>query len=71
MQVSGYGVGGQDRYAAIWEKSGSQAWVARHGLSSAQYQAEFDKLVGQGYKLIQVSGYDVGGQDRYAAIWSK
>jgi cytochrome c biogenesis factor len=72
MQVSGYSVGGQDRYAAIWEKSGNQnAWVARHGLSSAQYQAEFDKLVGQGYKLIQVSGYNVGGQDRYAAIWSK
>ncbi len=72
MQVSGYGVGGQDRYAAIWEKSGNQnAWVARHGLSSAQYQAEFDKLVGQGYKLMQVSGYNVGGQDRYAAIWEK
>jgi Bacterial tandem repeat domain 1 len=72
MQVSGYSIGGQDRYAAIWEKSGNQnAWVARHGLSSAQYQAEFDKLVGQGYKLMQVSGYNVGGQDRYAAIWEK
>jgi cytochrome c biogenesis factor len=72
MQVSGYSVGGQDRYAAIWEKIGSQnAWVARHGMSSAQYQSEFDKYVGQGYKLVQVSGYSVGGQDRYAAIWSK
>src|SRR5262245_66587487 len=35
----------------------STAWVARHGLTSAQYQAEFDKLIGQGYRLVEVSGY--------------
>jgi hypothetical protein len=27
----------QDRYAAIWIKFGGPAWVARHGLSSAQF----------------------------------
>jgi cytochrome c biogenesis factor len=69
--VSGYGVNGQDRYAAIWDKSPSTAWVARHGMTSAQYQAEFDKYIGQGYRLVQVSGYGVNGQDRYAAIWDK
>ncbi|MEH2020860.1 MAG: hypothetical protein V7K74_25635, partial [Nostoc sp.] len=37
---------GQNRYAAIWVKSGGPAWQARHGLTSAQYQATFDKLVG-------------------------
>ena len=62
---------GQDRYAAIWEKSGGGAWQARHGLTSAQYQATFDKLVGEGYRLVHVSGYRVNGQDRYAAIWEK
>jgi hypothetical protein len=31
--------------------------VARHGMSSAQYQQAFDDLVGQGYGLVQVSGY--------------
>jgi cytochrome c biogenesis factor len=70
-QVSGYGVGGKDYYAAIWDKSPSTAWVARHGMTSAQYQAEFDKYVAQGYRLVQVSGYGVGGQDYYAAIWDK
>jgi Bacterial tandem repeat domain 1 len=55
--VSGYGVNGKDYYAAIWDKSSSPAWVARHGMTSAQYQAEFDKYVGQGYRLVQVSGY--------------
>jgi cytochrome c biogenesis factor len=70
-QVSGYGVNGKDYYAAIWDKSPSAAWVARHGMTSAQYQAEFDKYVGQGYRLVQVSGYGVNGKDYYAAIWDK
>ncbi len=71
VDVSGYDVNGQERYAAIWVKSGGPAWEARHGLTSAQYQATFDKLVGEGYRLVHVSGYSVNGQDRYAAIWVK
>jgi hypothetical protein len=70
-QVNGYSVNGQERYAAIWDKSSTSAWVARHGLTSAQYQAEFNKNVAQGYHLAQVSGYSVNGQQRYAAIWDK
>jgi hypothetical protein len=70
--VSGYSVGGQDRYAAIWQKLANQpAWAARHGLTSAQYQQTFDAMLHDGFKLTHVSGYSVGGQDRYAAIWQK
>ena len=50
---------------------GGPAWQARHGLSSAQYQATFDQLVAGGYRLELVSGYSVAGQDRFAAIWTK
>ncbi len=71
LLVSGYGVAGQDRYAALWQKSPSGAWVAHHGMSSAGYQAKFDEYTGKGYRLRHVSGYDVGGSDRYAAIWDK
>jgi Bacterial tandem repeat domain 1 len=69
--VNGYTAGGQDRYAAIWEKSGGVEWVARHGLTAAQYQAEFDKHVADGFRLLVVSGYAVGNEARYAAIWAK
>jgi hypothetical protein len=70
--VSGYSVGNQARYAAIWEQKGCPAYVARHGLTSAAYQKEFDTLVGQqGYRLKLVSGYNVAGQNFYAAIWEK
>jgi hypothetical protein len=45
--------------------------VARHGLSGAQYQAAFDQYVAQGYRLRCVSGYNVNGVTRYAALWDK
>lgn len=71
VQVSGYAVGGEPRFAAIWEKSSGPAWVARHNLTSAQYQSVFNDLVKKGYRLRYVSGYTAGGQDLYAAIWDK
>lgn len=69
--VNGYTVNNQDRYVAIWDKSASGAWVARHGLTSTDYQTTTNSLVGQGYRLRHVSGYTVDGQARYAAIWVK
>ena len=69
--VNGYSVGGQARYAAYWEKIDGPAWIARHGLSSADYQKAFDEFFGQGYRLTWISIYAAGGQDRYAAIWEK
>jgi CubicO group peptidase (beta-lactamase class C family) len=69
--VSGYAVNDQARYAAFWEKESGPAWVARHGMTSAQYQNEFDNYTGLGYRLTHVSAYDVNGTDYYAAIWEK
>ncbi len=69
--VSGYTVNAQDFYAAIWDKSAGPAWVARHGLSAAQYQQAFNEFTGQGYRPKVVSGYQVGPEDRYAALWEK
>ncbi|MBW4491238.1 MAG: hypothetical protein KME12_26075, partial [Trichocoleus desertorum ATA4-8-CV12] len=43
----------------VWEQSGGATWVARHGLTSAQYQAMFDELVPQGYRPTILSGYSV------------
>jgi CubicO group peptidase (beta-lactamase class C family) len=70
-QVSGYAVDNQDLYAAIWEKVSGPAWEAHHGMTSDQYQAKFNELVGKGLRLKNVSGYAVNGMDLYAAIWDK
>ena len=69
--VDGYEVAGTVRYAAIFIQDSSVPWVARHGLTSAQYQAQFDALVAQGYRLRFVSGYSSGGAARYAAVWER
>lgn len=69
--ISGYTVGGTDYYAAIFEKTSGPAWSAKHGMSSAQYQDEFNKMNSQGYRLYKVSGYSAGNSARFAAIWHK
>ena len=71
VDVTGYAQGGKARYAAIWKKVGGGAWVARHGMTAAKYQAEFNKWTARGYKPAHVDGYKVGGTVYYAAIWTK
>src|SRR5215213_3879269 len=70
-EVSGYGVNGKAQYAAIFDKVSGPAWSARHGMSSREYQAEFDARIKEGYRLVEVSGYSVDGQPQFAAIFDK
>ncbi len=69
--LCGYTKAGQELYAAIWNKMSGPAWTARHGLSSADYQTSFTDLSGKGYRLKTISGYAVGGQAKFAAVWDK
>lgn len=71
IDICGYNVGGQVYFAAIWDRSPIEAWVARHGLTPEEYQSQFNFWVNQGYTLWRVSGYEAGGTDYYAAIWFK
>ncbi|MGZ3314818.1 MAG: hypothetical protein ACXU8Q_11645, partial [Caulobacteraceae bacterium] len=50
----------QDLFVATWDKTTTGPWIARHGLSSADYQRTFDDYTHQGYRLRTVSGYDHG-----------
>ena len=68
--VSGYVIGNADFYATIWDKSSGPAWEAHHGMTPDQFQQTFNELVwGKGYRLVEVSGYQLGSQTLYAAIW--
>jgi len=71
VHISGYSVNNQSRFAAIWEKKSGPAWVAKHGLTSSQYQSAFNTYTGQGYRLVLVNGYTVSNRIRYVAIWEK
>ncbi len=69
--VDGYNVGNGTYFAAIWEKKGGAPLIAKHGMTSGQYQNEFMTNKGNGYRCIHVDGYRSGNSDRYAAIWVK
>jgi hypothetical protein len=71
QEVTGYAVGGQALYSSVWEKTSSPTWTARHDMTRDGYQAMFDQLAKQGYRLVHVSGFGVAGHDLYAAIWEK
>jgi hypothetical protein len=69
--VDGYTINDTEYFAAIWDKSSGPAWVARHGMTSDQYQTEFDRLADDGFRLRIVSGYQADGEARFAALWEQ
>ena len=67
--VDGYATPAGIRYAAIWLKSNSaRPWVARNGQTTAQFQADFNKFTGQGFRLMDISATDGG---IFSAIYEK
>ncbi|RZT92482.1 serine hydrolase [Rivibacter subsaxonicus] len=64
-------VSGNERYLSIYRDDQIGPVVARHGLTSAGYQAEFDRLVPLGYYPICVQGGGSGAGIRFAAIFAK
>jgi Polyglycine hydrolase-like, structural repeat len=59
VQVSGYAIGGEAHYVAIWEQREGPPVAARYGLTAAQYEQESDVLAGQGFRLVHISGYSI------------
>ena len=60
-----------DRYMGVWQQLAGPAWVARHGLTGAQYQAVFDDLTPKGYRPVILNAYSVNGEDRYMGVWQQ
>jgi Bacterial tandem repeat domain 1 len=71
IYINAYIQGGQPQFSAIWSSKAGANYKARHGLSSGQYQSEWESATGSGYLTRGVSGYAVGGAARYAAFWRK
>jgi Bacterial tandem repeat domain 1/Papain-like cysteine protease AvrRpt2 len=71
LSLSAWRTSNGSRFACVYEKAGSAAWAARHGLDGAAYQAAFNQLVGQGFRLRSVQPYVEGNSVRYIAWWEK
>jgi len=62
---------GVPKISAIWDQSSVGSWAARHGMTSAQYQAEYDARVAQGLLPRRVAGYETGGSARFASLFTQ
>jgi hypothetical protein len=60
--VNGYYINGKTLYAAIFEQSDGPARKMCYGLTSEQFQQQFDQLTTQGYRLIEENPYTANGQ---------
>ncbi|HET6840565.1 MAG TPA: serine hydrolase [Candidatus Angelobacter sp.] len=69
--ISAHEVNGDQRFEGIWEQASGPPGETKYGMTSAQYQVAFDDYKKQGFRLIHVYGYSVGGSATYAAIWEK
>jgi CubicO group peptidase (beta-lactamase class C family) len=69
-EVSGYSPGGNDEYAAIWEKGGlGSPSVVHNGVPQSGYQTQVDIDRFQGYQPLYVQGFTSGSTARFNTIW--
>ncbi|MFC7483926.1 serine hydrolase [Luedemannella flava] len=57
-------------YTSVFRADSLGALVARHNMTSAGYQAEYNTLVGQGYYPIHVQAGGPAGSTRFAALFA-
>ena len=80
-QLPGYGLHGyrpayvalseDQTYCSVFKDDVVGAWVARHGMTAAQYQTEFNQQVANGNYPICVQGGGTTANAIYAAIFAK
>ncbi len=58
-------------YASVFKDDAVGPWVARHGMTAAEYQTEFNNQNAKGYYPICVQGGGSGANTRYAAIFAQ
>lgn len=71
VYLNGYNHDGAPFLVAIWNAKTGAASKARHGMSGAGYQTEYDGARARGLLTRTVTGYRDGGGVRYAAVWRK
>jgi Bacterial tandem repeat domain 1 len=70
-QISGYALHGEARFAAIFDKGADRGRVAHHRMTAAAFQNAAGEMITQGYRLIDASGYAIGGKPAISGVWEK
>lgn len=69
--VDGFRAEGQNWFNVIFRPEDGTPWVARHNLTSQQYQTDFDSLPKEGYRPLYIESYPTAEGTRYASIFVK
>jgi murein DD-endopeptidase MepM/ murein hydrolase activator NlpD len=67
IYVDGFNVGNSTFYNALFKANDGVGWLARHALTAAQFQAEFDNRPA-GYRPLQLGSLRQGAELRYTLI---
>lgn len=70
VAISPARVGGVTYYAALYDRTAVGSFRTLSGLTSAQYQAEFDANIAAGRRLAYLTTYQHGDSPRFSAIWN-
>src|SRR5215211_528051 len=70
VYLNAYSHMGGPRIIAIWYEKAPSPVIARHGITSIQYQSEYDKQRGNSFLTRAVTGYEESDSHRFAAYWS-
>ncbi len=66
-----YEAGGKVFVNARFTPAKGKDWVAKHGQTSAEYQALYEKYRPKGYRPTWVDSYRINGKTRYAVVMVK
>ena len=70
IDICGYAGTGDVRFASTWElRDGGPAWLGFFGQSADDYQTTFENSTRDGFIPTVVSGYNDGGNARFASIF--
>jgi Bacterial tandem repeat domain 1 len=64
-------IGGQPRYASLFEKKPTAAWRVQSGLSATELQNLIDEVAKAGMQPVHLYGYARGGLANFAAIFEQ
>jgi hypothetical protein len=69
-QVAGYASNGDARFAAIFVQDKNSA-VAHVALPASEFYRHTQSMTSRGHALTDASGYVVGGEPMFTAVWEK
>lgn len=71
IAITPFEVAGAQYFNSIWRPRAGKGSYGYINQTASSYQSTFDNMTGAGYRLTHVDSYLLGGQARYASVFTK